>query len=271
MNDTFNINRLRLLARRQWTENKKVYLLFWGVISAVLLFLSVLSIRYEMYLAYILLFCAGGCAMASTSFSRWTDFARSSVYLLLPASITEKLICSLIFGVILFIPAYCLNYIIIRLVFTFLFHLLFLTDYFPLSEVVPAVIKEISSYPFSYIAVVFLSFLFLQSVYMIIIVKVKKQHMLTLVLVIMAILLLYNFSIHILMSGMVHQKGSVRTPGPFLTYFSADFGYRPLHNPTEFEYFSFNQLIWKLNDLIWFLIFFMLYLTSGIKLKEREL
>ena len=100
MNDTFSTNRLRLLARRQWTENKKVYLLFWGVISVVLLFLSVLSVRYEMYLAYILLFCAGGCAMASTSFSRWTDFGRSSFYFLLPASIAEKLICSLIFGVI---------------------------------------------------------------------------------------------------------------------------------------------------------------------------
>jgi len=271
MNDTLSMNRLWLLVRRQWTENKTVYLLLWGVISVSLLFLSVFSLKIEMYLAYILLFCFGGVVMATTLFSRWSDFGRSSLYLLLPASVTEKFICSLIYGIFLFIPLYCLNYFFIRIVFTYLLYLLSPNNYIPFSEVIPVVLKEISSYPFSYCAVVFLTFLFIQSVFMIISVQFKKNRLFILVLTIMAILVLYNFSINILMSGLVHQGGSIRTPGPFLTYFSADFGYRPLHNHADFEYFSFTKVVWKLNDLMWLLVFCILYLTTMFRLREREL
>ena len=272
MNNTFIFNRFRLLVRRQWTENKKVYLLLWGVISLSLMVLSFFSERYDLYLLYILLFCFGGCVMTTTLFSRWSDFGRSSFFLLLPASITEKFLCGLIYGIILFIPLYCLNYFVTRFIFTYLVILLFPDNLLPFSAVVTGGINEITKYPFSFYAVVFLTFLFTQSLFMIILVRFKKNQILILLLTIMAILVLYNSGIYILMSNIVHIRGgSIRHPGPFLTFFSADFGYRSLHNQAYFDYFSFTKLIWKLNDLMWFVVFFMLYLTTRFNLREREL
>jgi len=210
--------------------------------------------------------------MATTLFSRWPDFGRSSFYLLLPASVTEKFVCGLIYGVILYIPVYCLNYFIIRFIFSYLAILLFPNNLLPFSEIISSGINEFAAYPSSYYAVYLLTFLFVQSLFMMIVVRFKKNQILILLLTITAILIVYNFVIHILMSNIVHlHGGSVRTPGPFLTFFSSDFGYRYLHNQPDFEYFSFIKLIWKLNDLMWFVIFSMLYLTTRFQLREREL
>lgn len=272
MNDNLNMNRLWLLVRRQWTENKKVYLLLWGVISISLMVLSAFSQFYDLYLLYILLFCFGGCVMTTTLFSRWPDFGRSSFFLLLPASVTEKFLCGLVYGIILFIPLYCLNYFILRFIFTYLVILFFPNNLLSFSEVITGGINEITKYPSSFYAVVFLTFLLTQSLFMIIVVRFKKNQVLILMLTIMAILVLYNSGIYILMSNIIHLRGgSIRTPGPFLTFFSADFGYRSVHNQADFEYFSFIKLIWKLNDLMWLVISFMLYLTTRLKLREREL
>ena len=63
MNDTLNMNRLWLLIKRQWKENKKGYLLIWGALSLFLLGLSVLTFTSEKdveMLLYVLLFCFGG-------------------------------------------------------------------------------------------------------------------------------------------------------------------------------------------------------------------
>jgi len=274
MNNTLNMNRFRLLVRRQWTENKKVYLLLWGVISLSLVGLTIFSEKHNLYILYILLFCFGGCVMVTTLFSRWSDFGSSSFFLLLPASSTEKFLCGLFYGLILFIPVYCLNFVIIRYIVTYFFVLFFPNNLLPFSEVISGGIHEIASIPFSYLVVVFLAFMFVQSIYMIIFLRFKKKRTLILLLTITAILVLYNTGMQILMSNIVHiHGGRVITPGVLLTFISPDFGYYVLSsgNQPTYEYFSFLKLIRQMNHLVWFVVFFILYFSAWNKLKEREL
>jgi hypothetical protein len=274
MNSTFNMNRFRLLVRRQWTENKKVYLLLWGVISLSLVGLTIFSEKYDLYMLHILLFCFGGCVMVTTLFSRWTDFGRSSFFLLLPASSAEKFLCGLFYGLILFIPVYILNFLFIKYIVTYLFVLLFPNNLLPFSDVILGGIHEIASIPFSFWIVVFLSFLFTQSLCMITFLSFKRRQILILLLTIMGILVLYNSGMPILMSNIAHiQRGHVITPGMILTFMSPEFGYYVLSadNHANTEYFSFIKLIRHLNNLIWLVVFFIIYLTAGYKLKEREL
>ncbi len=274
MNETFNMNRFWLLVRRQWTENKKVYLLLWGVISLSLVVLTIFySEKYEMQFFYILLFCFGGCVMIPTLFSRWSDFGRSSFFLLLPASVTEKFLCGLFCGIILFIPVYCVNYFICTYIFTYLIVLLFPNNLLSFSAVITGGINEIASTPFSTYVVIFLTFLFAQSLFMTILVQFKKRQLLIFLLTIMAILVLYNYGINLLMSKILYiRRGDFRAPGVILTFYSPDFGYeKSLGNPSSVEYFSFIKLIKNLNFLIWFIVFSLLYLTTWFKLKEREL
>jgi hypothetical protein len=89
----------------------------------------------------------------------------------------------------------------------------------------------------------------------------------------MSVLVLYNWGMNILISNIAHvPRGSVRAPGIILTFLGPDFGYgTSIETQADFEYFSFIKLIRNLNNLIWFVVFSMLYLTAWFKLKEREL
>ena len=272
MKDNFNINRFWLLVRRQWHESRKFFLLLWAVISLSLFGLSLFSEFHESYLLFILLFCVGGCAITTTLFSRWSDFGHSSYYLLLPASVTEKFLTAVFYGIILFIPVYCLNYFFIRYIFTYLIIMLFPNNLVSFSGLMMGAIHGITTNPFSFYLVIFLSFLFTQSLSMIIAVSFKKYQALIILFSIIAILVIYNYGMGILMSHVANvPDGSIRTPGIFLTYFSPDFSYGVINNQIDGESFSFIRPIWFLNNLAWFIVFIMLYLASRLKLKEREL
>ena len=273
MNDTFNMNRFWLLVRRQWTENKKIYLLLWGVISLSILVLTPFTDRdNELDILYFWLFWLGGCVMTTTLFSRWSDFGRSSLYLLLPASSTEKLLCGLFYGLILFIPLFSLNLLFIRYILTYLLIMLVPNNLVPFSSFIESGISEIAT-TFHFCIFLLLTFLFAQSLCMITFIRFRKRQMLIFLMILMAILIIYNIGMKILMSQLAHIPGGiVFTPGLLLPYFNLGFGYTGLSgNPPVSEYFTFIKLIRNLNNLIFLVVFFILYLTALYKLKEREL
>jgi hypothetical protein len=87
----------------------------------------------------------------------------------------------------------------------------------------------------------------------------------------MAILLIYNYGMGIFVTNLVNvQVGSIRAPGVFLTFYSPDFGYQSFKSIPD-EHFSFIKLIWGLNNLVWLVVFIILYITVRFKLKEREI
>jgi hypothetical protein len=272
MKDTFNINRFWLLVRRQWHESRQFFLLLWAVISISLLGLSFLRGGHEFYLLDILVFCVGGCAITTTLFSRWSDFGHSSFYLLLPASVTEKFFTAVFYGIILFIPVYCLNYFFIRYILTYLIIMLFPNNLVSFSGLMIGAIHGITTNPYSFYLVIFLSFLFTQSLSMVVAASFKRYQALIILLSIIAILVIYNYGMGILMTHVANVPNeSIKTPGVFLTYFSSDFSYGVNLHQTNGESFSFIKPIWILNDLAWFVVFIMLYVASRFKLKEREL
>jgi hypothetical protein len=271
MNNTFNMNRFWLLVRRQWTENKKVFLLLWAVISFTLLGLTLFSEKYELFILYILLFCFGGCVMVLTMFSRWSDFGRSSFFHLLPASSAEKFLCGLFYGLILFIPLFSLNFLFIRYIVTYMFIMIFPNNLVPFSSLIESAINEIASIPHLYVFTL-LAFLFIQSIFMICITRFRKQQVLIFLLIIIAIVVVHNLGMRILMSHIAHiPAGATLTPG-FLIFFDPGFGFQgsSMNRPVS-EYFSFIKLIRNFNTLIWFAVFSILYLSAFYKFKEREL
>jgi hypothetical protein len=271
MNESFSMNRFWLLVRRQWSENRKVYLLQWIVISLFVTVLQFFDKITEPYIFYLLLFCLGGCAVATTLFSRWTDKGRSSLYLLLPATASEKFLCALFYGILLFIPVFCLNYFVFRYIVTWLVILPFKSNLISFPEMISLGIHEVIATPIPNILVFFLMFLFIQSIFMIIFIRLRRYQALVCLITILAILIIYNYGMGIFVRQFVTDfAGSIRPPGLFLTFFSSDFWFQP-YKSFSGEHFSFTRLIWILNDVVWFIVFCILYLAAGCKLREREI
>jgi hypothetical protein len=139
------------------------------------------------------------------------------------------------------------------------------------SPIITGAIHEIINTPFSTIIVIFLSFLFIESIFMILIIRFKKNQVFIFLLTIMAILIFYNYGMGIFVRLIVKDfAGSIRVPGVFLTFFSPDFWYQEFKS-FRGESFSFIRLIWGLNNLVWFIVFCILYIAAGFKLREREI
>ena len=115
MNQVFDFNRWLLLTGKHWNENKKKYLLSLGAIGGLLIlwysFLMLvngdhpLSRDIQVLTYYVGLFLTG-CLYASLIFSDLSDGPKAISYLLLPASLMEKLLTALLFGVIFYFICY---------------------------------------------------------------------------------------------------------------------------------------------------------------------
>ncbi len=271
MNNTFSINRFRLLVRRQWAENKNRYLLLWGEISLALVLISILK-GNDLSPFKLLLFLGGGYGVTITLFSRWQDFGRSSFYLLLPASPFEKLACGLFYGLVLYVPLYCLNYIFSAFILTYLVVLPIPNNLLPFSSVIKEGITGIFSTPIHNYLFILLTFLFVQSVLMIIMLSFRKRQKWIFLLVLVFILVVYNLGMMEMMAWLTNiPAGELQPPGS-LPFYYPNFGFTTSPGDRlSMEYFSFSRQIRIVNYLVWLVVFLILYFTAWYKLKEREL
>ena len=117
MNQTFSLNRWGLLAGKHWSENRKKYVLSIVAIASLMIlwYGFVIIINPESALQkdmqsstyYVGLFIIG-CIYASLLFTELSDKPKGINYLTVPASHLEKLLCNLLFGVIIFFVLYLL-------------------------------------------------------------------------------------------------------------------------------------------------------------------
>ncbi|MDP4282535.1 MAG: hypothetical protein Q8867_10365 [Bacteroidota bacterium] len=272
MNETLNFTRFLLLVKRQWTENKTFYLLLWGIISLCLVLLNIFSDNHSLDALYIFLFSFGGCAMTVTLFSNWKDTGRSSFFLLLPASTTEKFLTGLFYGLFMYILVYAVNFLFIRIFVTCILVLLFPNNLVPFSQEIREGMKEIVSMKFSFYMVAFLTFMFFQSLCMICMIRFKRWQVFYFLFILFAILFIYNLGMHILILNNLDYVGHafIRAPGFILTYYSPDFSYLDTSTKVQ-EFFSFLKPIRNINFLVWLVIFSLIYMASLFSLKEREL
>jgi hypothetical protein len=122
MNSVFDFNRWLLYIGKHWNENKKKYLLSLGAIGGLLVlwysFLMIVNAKLpiseeiQAITFYVGLFLTG-CLYASLIFSEMSDGPKAIQYLLVPASLLEKLLSGILYAVILFFVSYTIIFYIV--------------------------------------------------------------------------------------------------------------------------------------------------------------
>ncbi|MBS1661918.1 MAG: hypothetical protein JST68_12800 [Bacteroidetes bacterium] len=124
MNNHFNLNRWWMLVTLHWVENRRRYVLsllaIAGAMIAIIGFIFAndrhrpMSQNYQFGLYYTGL-CLIGCFYGSLIFAELGRKREATLYLSLPASQLEKLLCGLFYGVIGFFVAYSLLFYLLDL------------------------------------------------------------------------------------------------------------------------------------------------------------
>jgi hypothetical protein len=122
MNAVFDLNRWLLYIGKHWNENKKRYLLSLGAIGGLLVlwfsFLMIvnpgnpMSYGIQIVTYYVGLYLTG-CIYASLVFSDLSDGPKAITYLLVPASLFEKLLSTILYGVIIYFICYTLIFYVV--------------------------------------------------------------------------------------------------------------------------------------------------------------
>ena len=115
MNQFFSVRRFSLLVSKHWADNKKRYvlsvlafiglLITWFVFTMLVGFDRPMAADVQMITFYLSLFAVGSF-YASQYFSDLGSRAKGINFLLVPASIFEKLLCSLLYTVVLFFAVF---------------------------------------------------------------------------------------------------------------------------------------------------------------------
>src|SRR5438552_2097386 len=115
MNSVFDFNRWLLYIGKHWNENKKKYLLSLGAIAGLLVlwfsFIILVNMNSPLkpdmqVITYYVGLILTGCLYASLMFSDLNEGATAIHFLLIPVSAFEKLLCALLFSVVLFFISY---------------------------------------------------------------------------------------------------------------------------------------------------------------------
>lgn len=110
MNNTFDFNRFSLLVKRQWIENKKLFLMAIFGIVGILIIINSLIMRWESGITYetarfsifnLSLFLSGSI-FANYVFKDISDKNSSTSFLLIPASHFEKFLTGVLYVFIVF-------------------------------------------------------------------------------------------------------------------------------------------------------------------------
>jgi hypothetical protein len=162
MNTTLNINRLGLLLKRYFIENKQRELTFWGI-TIVVFMLMRQKVSAEMFL-YI-----SGFIFAARAFKVFNYTPGGMHYLLIPATHTEKLIVNILLNTVYFFVMMLITYIIGTTIGTYLGNLIFSTN----NSVNYELLNSSVSIPWNNLTVhrnglfeTFISFALIQSIFM---------------------------------------------------------------------------------------------------------
>jgi len=121
---SFSFSRWKLLVSKHWAENGKRYLLSLLAIAGLLIAwysfiltmdkFNPLDIFFQ-YTAYFSGLFVVGCLFANSLFATLSSKKEGLGYLSLPASHLEKLLCAILFGVVLFFIAFTLLFYLINI------------------------------------------------------------------------------------------------------------------------------------------------------------
>jgi hypothetical protein len=270
MNNNFSFKRFGLLVRYQGIENYKSYFMLWALTSLFILLILATNTGSDISGVYIGIFCFMGCLVATTSTVRWTNTGSSSFFLLIPANITEKFLCSLFYCIVLYIPTYLLSYLFSKYI---LFSLLsFLLSHNHVWISFKDSTNETSSNYFWYYLTAFMSLLCFQSIFLIVALSYKKRQFLIALLITIFVYSIYFYTADSLMPLLTGiPKGKVSSSG-VMPYMIPEFWFISFSgSATRYELFHFIKTFRNIFNLVWFFIFGLLYIAAWFRLKEREI
>jgi hypothetical protein len=125
MNQFFNLNRFNLLVVKHWADNKNRYglsvlafmgvLILWFLLSILTGDADPMGVDVQVISYFVLLFGAG-TFYASQYFSELGSHTKGSNFLLVPASIFEKILCAVLYNIILFFVVFTVAYYLVDMV-----------------------------------------------------------------------------------------------------------------------------------------------------------
>ncbi len=122
MNQSFEFNRWLMLMSKHWSENRKKYTLSLIAIAGLLLVWFIFNLLIEPYRpidegvqvgTYYFGLSVVGCLFGSMLFAELASKSKGINFLSVPASNLEKLLCALLYGVVIFFITYTLIFYIV--------------------------------------------------------------------------------------------------------------------------------------------------------------
>ncbi|RYG05455.1 MAG: hypothetical protein EOO02_03780 [Chitinophagaceae bacterium] len=121
MNQVFDFRRFTLLVGKHWSENRKKYLFGIGGMIALLVFWFAFILLVDerripnelQAMTYYFGLAITGCFFGSILFSDIASGPKAMSYLSFPASHLEKLICGLLYGVVIFFGVFTLAFYLV--------------------------------------------------------------------------------------------------------------------------------------------------------------
>lgn len=123
MQNSFSLQRLGLLIKKQWYDNAKLYTLSLLALTGVLIITFICwasfneSNRFEeeeTFAIFATFLFAVGLILASTTFNSLSDKAKGTYWLTVPATHLEKLLCGILYSVVFYLLVYVLIFVIVQ-------------------------------------------------------------------------------------------------------------------------------------------------------------
>jgi hypothetical protein len=122
MTTTFSFSRLLQLVRKQWIENSRLYLFsilaLLGMLGLIMLFWIISGGQHYsediLYIIFVFGLFVAGAVFASMSFSMLGNKEKGAYWLAFPASLLEKLFCTIFYNVIVFTVVYCICFFLVK-------------------------------------------------------------------------------------------------------------------------------------------------------------
>ena len=127
MNTTININRLGLLLKRYFTENKQRELTFWGIVTVVFTLMHLAGSREKSISVEMFLYVSG-FIFAARTFKIFNFTPSGMHYLLIPATHLEKVISAILLSTFYYFAMILATYIVGTILGTTIGNLFFETN-----------------------------------------------------------------------------------------------------------------------------------------------
>ena len=262
MKNSFSIQRILLLSRIHLSGILPAFIAVYAIILFILIYISIIAgLDSDNYLlSYPYLYFFIGCVYTSSFWGSWANKKKSYSYLMIPASLKEKLIVGLIFTTVVYTIVFSVLYFLTAYVTGNIFHPSFsFVDMFTTSS------EDVRLTDFSFGISIF-NYVIFQSLFLLGgLFFNKRQFNYTAITVFLLMVLFFPGNIYFLESltgwRIIGTNSILMIGGRLSLWKSGEASIGIL----------MNQSIKTISYLVWMIIPLLVYVAAYFKLKEKEI